>query len=192
MPQVYIGEELETGDTLTTGEGIPSRLAATTVAGSGSLTGNQNLRLAFFTCRKGLLTTQVRLLSGGTAAAATPTLCRIGLYRIAPDANNVLTGTLVASTANDTALFAASGTTYTKSWSAPYQMQAGQRYALAVLVVTAVAAPTLVGRTMLSTDEASLPPRLSGVLAAQADLPATFTDSALAVSGSTPYAAILP
>lgn len=190
-PQVYIGEELETSDVLAVGEGIPSRSAGTTLAGNGALTGSQNLRLAFFNSRKALTTTQVRVLSGGTAAGATPTLCRIGLYRI-ETLVGVLTGTLVASTANDTALFAAASTTYTKSWSAPFVMSPGQRYALGVLVVTAATAPTLIGRTFLSTDEAALPPRLSGVLAAQADLPATFLDSALAISGSAPYAALLP
>lgn len=191
MPQVYIGEDQESGDGLTTGEGVPSRSAGAVTAGTGSLTGNQNLRFAFFNARKGLLTTQVRVLSGGTAAGATPTLCRVGLYLLGT-LNQVPTWSLVASTANDTALFAAANTTYTKSWSVPYQMQTGQRYALGVLVVTGATAPTLVGRSMLSTDEASQPPRLSGLLSAQADLPATFVDSALAASGSTPYAAILP
>lgn len=191
-PQVYIGEDQETGDSLTTGEGVPSRSSGCTNAGSGILTGNQTLRFTFFNARKGILTTQVRVLSGSTAAGATPTLCRLGLYLFARDSQNVLTGTLVASTANDTALFAAASTSYTRSWSAPYQMQAGQRYALAVLVVTAATAPTLVGRSMVSADEAALAPRLSGQLTGQADLPATFVDSALAVSGSAPYAAILP
>lgn len=192
MPQAYVGTDTNDGDQLTIGEGIPSRVAGTVVPTTGVLTVSGSLRLAFFSSRKQVATSQVRVLSGVTAADATPTICRIGLYLVARDSQNVLGGTLVASTANDTALFAVADTTYTKSWSVPYSMQLGQRYALGVLVVTGATAPTLVGRSFLSTAEAATDPRLSGVLTAQADLPATFLDSALAVSASAPYAVLLP
>ena len=56
--------------------------------------------------------TQFLTFSGGTAAAATPTLCRIGLYSV-PD---TWTGsmTCVAACDNDTALWAAANTRYTR------------------------------------------------------------------------------
>lgn len=194
MPQVYLGEEynsLVLGDSPAAGIGIPSRREGTTLATNAALTVSQSLRLAHFTARDSVASTQVRVLSGATAAGATPTLARLALYRI-DTLLGILTYTLVASTANDTALFAAANTTYTKSWSSAVAVAAGQRYAFGVLVVTGATAPTLIGRSFLSTDEATVVPRLSGVLAAQADLPATFADSALAVSATAPYAAILP
>lgn len=173
-------------DALTTGEETIDRrttFAANLAATSGSL------RLTHFTARKTETTSNVRVASGGTAAGATPTLCRIGLYTIAANGD----GTLVANVASDTALFATANTMYTKAWATPYAKLAGQRYALGVLVVTAAAAPTLAGNSLGAglSAEAALAPRLSGALAGQTDLPSTFTDASLTATGHFVYAALV-
>jgi hypothetical protein len=190
MPQVYVGED-GSGDVLSTGDGTVTRSVGVGVAVATVATGSGNLILAQFNAKRGTPSTQVRVLSGTTAAGATPTLCRIGLYAVALNSQNVLTGTLVASTVNDTTLFAAASTAYARSWSAAVTPTLGARYALGVLVVTGAAAPTLVGESFLVASESAQPPRLGGSLAGQSDLPATWVDSALTASGSRFYGVIL-
>jgi len=150
---------------------------------------SQSLRLTYFTARKTESTTQVRMYSGGTAAAATPSLCRIGLWSVA--ANGDLT--LVASTANDTTLFAGTVTAYTRSWSAPYAKVAGQRYAIGALVVSATTMPTFGGsQVTYSAEGGSVAPVMGAVINSQADLPSSVAVGSLAASGQRLYAVILP
>ena len=170
---------------LVTGEEIFARQLAT----------NNNLgmtsgvmRLTYFTCRKAQSATQVRVAVGGTAAAATPTLIRFGLYTVDGSGN----GTLVAATPNDTSLLNGVSTNYTKALSAPYTMVAGQRYAFAGLVVSGVTVPALCGLAMNIGSDPNQPPRLSAALTGQTDLPASFTDASLNTTGSSIYAVILP
>lgn len=176
---------------LTVGCSTIPRMAATTTASGNLATGV--LRFTFFTAPRAFTTTQVRAVSG-TAAGATPSLLRLGLYMVGATG----AGTLVASTPNDTTLFATGTTAYTKAWSVPYALVASQRYAFATLAVTAASAGTLVGALPLQDaapggrNEAGLAPRLSGLLSGQTDLPASFTDAALTASSAMVYAAILP
>jgi hypothetical protein len=178
------GADTSTADLLDVGEEtIPRNYAL-----SGSVTvSTGTLRLTFFTARKSETTTQVRVMTGGTAAAATPTLCRLGLYQIDGTA-----ATLVASTANDTTLFAATNTAYTRSWSTPFSKIAGQRYAFGVLVVSGAATPAFFGQVVSSGPEALMSPALAGFLSAQADLTAAFSTGSLTSTGNRIYGAILP
>jgi hypothetical protein len=150
---------------------------------------SQTLRLSYFTARKTEVTTSVRQTSGATAAAATPTLCRIGLYLI--DAAEG--GTLVAAIDNDTALFANASTAYTRSWATPYTKIAGQRYALGTLVVSGAAVPTITGASLPSSPaELAIAPRLSSLINSQADLPLSFVVGGLTTSSLRGYGVILP
>jgi hypothetical protein len=171
---------------LTSGEGTTLRENATTGAAVAATTGI--MRLAYFTALKSETTTAVRVGTGTTAAAATPTLCRIGLYSIAANGD----GTLVASIANDTTLFAGASTSYTRSWSTPYAKVAGQRYAVGLLVVSGATTPTLNGVALSSSAEAAVAPRLAGLISGQTDLPSSFVAGDVAVYGGLLYAAILP
>jgi hypothetical protein len=177
------------GNLLATGEEVIPRflLSVTAIASS-----SQQLRLTFFTARKSETVTQVRMITSTTAAAATPSLCRIGLYSVDGYGN----GVLVAATPSDTTLFAAATTAYTKSFTSAYAKVAGQRYALGALVVSGTTMPTMAG---IGADispggrtEMSLAPRLSGSLSSQADLPASFTDAGLTASQVMCYGAVLP
>lgn len=127
-----------------------------------------SLRFGFFTARKTETITVLRVSVGSTAAGATPTLIRYGIYTVAADGAL----TLVAATPNDTGLLAVAGTPYPKALSAPWSKQAGLRYAAGIIVVTATTAPSVVGSTPPGpgTDTA-LAPRLSGVMTGQTDLP---------------------
>ena len=172
---------------VTTGEEVFSRELATSTS-IASATGN--LRVSYFTCRKGQTTTQVRIWTGGTAAAATPTVCRIGLY-LADAAGNG--SSLVASTTNDTALFAGTSTSYTKAWTSSYVMVAGQRYAVGALVVSGAATPTFLGTTgPAMAAEAAAAPALAGVVTGLSDLPASFSSASAGTGAGRPYVVILP
>lgn len=177
-------------DALAVGEETISRGAFMGITGP---TTTQNLRLTYFRARESETTTQVRMISGGTAAGvspAPPTVCQIALYSIDGSGN----GTLVANTTHDSSLFGAANTTYTKSWASSYAKVAGQMYAVAVLVVTAATAPTITG-TVAQTglpSEWAIDPRITGVITGQATLPGTFTAGSVATSTVRMYAAILP
>lgn len=163
------------------GEETMFRQAAAVTAGTSS----GRLNLTFFTARAATVATNVSITTGGTAAAATPTLARIGLYLV--NADNTLT--LVASTANDTTLFAAAYTTYTKAFSATYTLVPGQRYAVGIIVVSAAALPTYIAGGPGAGPMSLVAPRVAGYLSGQTDLPAT-VPAALTGGSSMVYASI--
>jgi hypothetical protein len=178
-------EGLFSANLLTTGEeAFPRDLTAT---GAVTVVSGQ-LRLTYFTARKTETSTQCRILSGGTAAGATPTLCKIGIFEIAANGD----GTLVGVTANDTALFAVASTAYTRSWVTPFTKTAGRRYAAGPLVVTAATAPSFVGKVISNSTEAGQSPVLTTALSGQTDIPASFSAGSLAGSNLHPYVAVLP
>jgi hypothetical protein len=171
------------GSLLTTGEETFSRVNRTD---SNNLTSGA-MQLIYFTARKTESTSQLRLISGGTGTA-TVTLGRIGLYAI----DGTGAGTLIAATANDTALLSATNTVYTKSWAAPANKVAGQRYALGTLIIGATAGSVTGMTTSAFASEMAMAPRTAGRLNSQSDLPANFTDAALATAFFYPYMAVLP
>lgn len=175
------------GNLLTAGEEVIARDLYTSNAATTQA--SQVLRLVFFTARRTETITQVRSFTGTTAAAATPTLCRYGVYQVAADGG----ATLVASTASDTTLFAAANTGYTRSFTVSFAKVAGQRYGLGILVVSAAAMPSYGGAAaILDNAESGRAPVLGATIAAQADLPGSFTAGQLTASGSRFYAVLLP
>lgn len=170
---------------LTSGEGtLPRDLVV-----AGVTMSNQSLRLAYFTAQKTETINNARVATANTAAGATPTLIRIGLYTVA--ANGDIT--LVASTANDTTLLATQNTSYTKALSAPYLKVAGRRYAAGLLVVTGATAPTVVGaNTAINGTEAGLSPKLGGLVSSQSDLPASVAAASVADNANRPFVVFTP
>lgn len=157
-----------------------------------TLSTTQALRLTGFTARKTETITQVKMITGGTAAGATPSLIRIGIYTVA--ANGDIT--LVASTPTDTTLFAAANTAYTKALSAAFAKVAGQRYAVGLLLNTAAAFPSIVsaGGGNTAIDKFALTaPMLTAQVTGQADLPASVANASVIASGIGPlYCELLP
>jgi hypothetical protein len=153
------------------------------VSNSGIGMTSGTLRLAFFTARRTGLCTGIRIPGGATAAGATPTLVRFGLYSVDGSGNL----TLLSATASDTAVFAAALTNYTRNLAASQAVTAGSRYAIGVLVVTAATAPTLTGSSMLTGGETGQAPRLSGAVTGQTDLPASITAGTVADNPATVY-----
>jgi hypothetical protein len=144
-----------------------------------------NAWFTFFTPATTLTVSTITVFSTGTAASGL-TLARMGLYTF-----DGSTATLVARTASDTTLFAATYTTYIRSFDttggypATYTLQAGQRYAFA-LVLTGTTMPQLLGVTSANASTYALTPRFTGVVTSQTDLPITqtaFSTSSLALYG---------
>lgn len=135
------------------------------------------LALVYFRATKTESVASLSMWTCGTAAASN-TLIRWGVYEVDESDGDL---TLVASTANDTTLFAATNTKYTKALSSAWAKEAGKLYAIGSLVVGGTM-PTLLAVDvsggappgMLST-LAGLDPQLTGFLASQADLPASTT-----------------
>lgn len=148
-------------------------------------------RVAYLTARRTETVANVRAYSGGTAAAATPTLQRLGVYSIAADGAL----TLLAATTNDTAtLFRTASTGYTKALAAPVNLVAGTRYAIVSLVVTTAATPTVVGLApaIPVADAAAAPPLSHVGPTGLTDLPATITAAQLGQSTNRMLAGLLP
>jgi hypothetical protein len=143
------------------------------VAGSSQALVSQSMQLSYLTPAAAL--TVGYLMTFCSTGASGGSVVRFGLYSVA--ANGDIT--LVARTANDTTLLNTTSTTYVKAldttggFPATYTMVAGQRYALAVLVVGAT--PSVRGA---SPALGAIPPAINRVMTLQSDLPTGTTASA--------------
>lgn len=174
---------------LTSGESTFPRLGLNTTT---NLLTSQALTLCYFTARKTETITQIRVPTG-SGAAATVTSAFLAVYSEDPTTSNL---TQAASAANDTALFAASGTEYTKTFTASFTKTAGTRYAVAVLV-NATTTPSFLGihpnNTAVVGTVMGRSPRVAGQVTGQTSLPATVT--AGSITSPAPrvfYAELLP
>lgn len=159
------------------------------MSGSGVSAGaNQVLNLTYFTARKTEPVNNIKTITGGTAAGATPTLCRVGIYSVAANGDIAL----LAAIANDTTLWATTFTQYSRALTAQFNKIAGTRYAWGQLCVTGAAAPTFVGSPNQIIPNAV--PRVGATLAAQADLPASVLNAGLTYPSqcSLIYGELLP
>jgi Pectate lyase superfamily protein len=174
--KTWAGAAAIAADRVDAGEIIPVR---DLIVSSGIFVTSGEMTMSCFTAEKTETITTLTCWTGSTAAAATPTLCRLGIYSLAANGD----GTLIASTPNDTTLFSATNATYTRTLSVPWSKVRGQRYAFALLVVTTVATPTFHGQafpaTAVSATINGVMPRLVSRLSGQTDLPASFVNGAL-------------
>jgi hypothetical protein len=174
-------------DLLTTGEeSIPRWVAA---ASNTAHPGTGILWLTFFTARKSDTGTAVKWAGGNTAAGATPTLIRWGLFEVQADASL----TMVASTPNDTTLFGSTFSYASKSYSAGYARIAGRRYAHGLLIVSGAAMPTFYGVGGSSAAWGAAP-LLCSQVASLSDLPSTIASASLSTTapGRVFYAELSP
>ena len=171
-------------DLIATGEGTYHRRHISTTAAS---VGNSTLRLTYFTARKTETITTVLTTTGTAGTTSGATLARIGIYSVDGSGNL----TLVASTANDTTLWVASNTAYTRSLSASWSKVKGTRYALALLAVGGSTGLTFVGTAGGSAINA-IAPRLSGLVASQTDLPSTIAVGSVTDASFTHFALFTP
>lgn len=164
-PSLAPGED-QNGNSLTGLEVFP-RWQAPIATNNATTSGR--LYLSYCTAYQSRTLTTGRVISGNTAAAATPTLVRLGIYTVASNGDL----TLVASTPNDTALLSVTFTMYGKAYSTPYVTITGQRYAFGLLVVSGATMPTIMGPGTVDSSITAAAPRLSAHVPGQTDLPAS-------------------
>lgn len=171
---------------LATGEAtIPRDLASNTAV---TLVGSGTVIFTFFTARKTESINNLRMICGGTAASATPTLVRAGVYTLASDGALTL-GPAIAS---DTSIFAAANTSYTRALTATWSKIADVRYAIGLLVVSSQTMPTGVGVVPLIAAEMAQPPRGGAILTGQSDLPSSVAAASLVDNARRLYVAMTP
>jgi hypothetical protein len=154
----------------TTSLDIPSR---THVNATTAVTTNITY-FSFFTATEALAVSNISFSSGASVASGV-TLVRFGLYTF-----DGTTATLVARTNNDSSRFTVANTVYTGAldstggFPTSYNLVAGQRYAVAVVVVASTT-PQLasVAFGAASTAIMALSPRVVGFAGSTSDLPAT-------------------
>lgn len=139
----------------------------TAVSVANAVTATGVLYLSYFTAPVDESYGNVLVMTGLTAAAATPSLCRIGLY--ATDGDDLAEE--LTSTVSDTALFSATLTGYTVNFSAPQALVRDERYAVGVLVVSGAATPNFAQASSLV---GTLTPFLSARITGLTDLPSAF------------------
>lgn len=177
------GEDYQYGGSLE--NGIATHTDLRRLVGSSNLTSG-NVMFTFFRSPKTFTARQMRMVSGTIAAAATPTLCRMGVYRVINGNSDV---ELLGAADNDTSLFSVASTIYTRNLTTPVSLVKGLWYATALLIVSPVAMPNALGSggTFNVTNR---PPRMSGTKTGQADLESAFTT--IGDTGGSFYAELLP
>ena len=191
LPRVVnedLASRLVAGRYLDTGESVFDRSYNTT----GVASTTQVLTLMGFRALKTEAITRVQVYTGGTAAGATPTLCRIAVYQ----RQTANAWGLVVSHANDTTLFAAANTTYTKTFTTTFNKVAGADYAVGILIVSAAAFPTFIAphasaSTGFTTDALTAQPLVFGKVTAQADLATSYTSANVVASQTGHFHATL-
>jgi hypothetical protein len=111
----------------------------------------------------------VSVASAGTATTGA-SLIRMAVYSF-----NETTATLLASTANDTSIFATRNTVYTRNLSSSVTFQAGQRYGFALLVVATTPGTGYLAFGYPPAALNALSPIMRGYLDSQTDLPSSAT-----------------
>lgn len=167
--------------------GCTNQLRAPGVTGT-LVTVSGALALSYFRAPKAFTAANMAYYSTATAAGATPTLVKFGLYSVASNGDL----TLIGVTASDTGIFVAANTRYARALLTPVALTPGTLYASAMLLTTAAALPTLLAPNALSPTSAALSqaPRLCGIVAAQADIGASYTAAQVSNSGSRYFAEI--
>lgn len=140
---------------------------------------------AYFRAKQTITIANLQAVTGSTAAAATPTTVKLGVYSVDESTGDL---TRLGVTANDTALFATTYTEYTKALGASVALTEGQLYAYAVLQVSSGAVATLVGKGPAGfANQHFRQPRLSGLITGQTDLLSSYLGSAVNAKSGVPY-----
>lgn len=149
--------------------------------------GTGQLMLRYFTARVATpintVATYCQVVHSGTG----PTIERVGIWSL--DANGIDLAALVASTANDTALWGTTGKR-TKALQAQWTPVVGQRYAIGALSVSVGTVAQIVGITGLVPSVTAIEGTpANGTITGLTDLPAS---GAVVTRTNGPYAELIP
>jgi hypothetical protein len=138
---------------------------------------DSSVRMTLFSVTRPVTVSSITVGTADQAASGTTT-ARLGLYEF-----DGTTYTLLARTANDTTLFNATFSLFTRSFDtgggypASYTLEPGKRYGFA-LIVSGTTMPRLYGNGFTASAINNLTPRLGVVISGETDLPATSTSTA--------------
>lgn len=151
--------------------------------------GSGTLRLTYFKARKTERIGSIGALTGAATASGI-TLSRVGLWSVGADGTSL--AAMIASTANDTTLFAtANADIPPKAFTTPGLVVAGRWYAIGALQV-ASATSSLYGPVSPPTALLGRAARNSGAITGLTDLPSTAAAGSVTTSGFSPYFELLP
>lgn len=165
---------------------------STSIATNSASTASGRMLLSYLTPPFATTISKLATIVGNTAAA-TVTTSRIGLYTVDGSGNL----TLVARTANDTALFATQNVAVegalntTGGYPATYAMTAGTRYAIGLLCV-ATTPPSYYASGAPLAVVAAIAPRISARLDSQTDCPTSVLVGSLTNHNAVAYVAAVP
>ncbi|CAA0078334.1 Uncharacterised protein [Mycolicibacterium vanbaalenii] len=141
---------------------------------------------AYFTAKQDITINNLQVFTGSTAAAATPTLVKLGVYSVDPGTGD-LTQIGVTASVHGTALNA-TYTEYTVPLTGSVSLTEGLPYAYAVLQVSGAAVATLQGKGPAGMGNQHFrAPRLSALVTAQTDLQSSYLGSAVGAKSGVPY-----
>lgn len=141
---------------------------------------SEQMILSYFTADKSLTVSALGPVVQDTAAGATPTLIRMGIYSVAASGDL----TLIGSTPNDATLLSTAWTTYEKLLSAATPLVLGSRYAFGLLVISSAAMPDVAGMYSIEPDH---PPRICGAVTGLSDLPSSVSAGTVNWAGTPLY-----
>lgn len=152
-----------------------------TMGGASAISGQ--LYLSFFTAPYSFTSTTLTYCTN--VATSSLTLCRFALFTVSETITDSITGTtpivtMVARTANDTTIGAATNTLYSRTFSSvggyptSYNIVAGTRYAAGLLVVGTTPG-TWQAATISTGTVMRLPPMAAGVVFGLSDMPTSAT-----------------
>lgn len=164
------------------GHSIPGRAETIPrVAAQASITlTSGTMLLGYLTPGMDIASASSLIVYSGTAASATMTLGRLGLYSV--DASGNLT--LVQGSASDTSLLAAANTEYVKAITGTVVAR-GVRLAVGILAVGTTAG-SVRGASGIAALTSSVV-RMAAAVTGQSDLPASVAVGSLTSSGNVPY-----
>ena len=146
--------------------------------GDATLGASGRTQFTHFRANRNISARNIEIVTTGTAAGATPTLVKVGLYSVGMNGDL----TLLSQSANQTLLFAATNLRYRIPLTASVPIVRGTMYALAVLVVSGATLPTLSGQTVNGIEAGFVSPVMTTRQDGQTDLAATLTRSAVVSS----------
>lgn len=142
------------------------------------------MRLTYLTPPRTRRITTMLAYTGSTAAGATPTVCRVGVFSVASDGAL----TLLDATANDLTLFNGANQEFPKALANGVTCEIGQRYAFGVLVVSGATMPSFLGISIPAAVIARAP-RRAAIVSGLADLPASVAAGSVANNQTWLYVA---
>ena len=148
-------------------------------AGASITLASGTLLLGYVTAPVNLSATSI-VVGSASAASATVTLGRVGVWSVDGSGNL----TLLQGSVNDTALLGSVSTLYTKTIAAA-ALTRGSRYAVGVLIVGSTAG-SVRGASGIS-GITSLAPVMAAAVTGQTDLPASVAVGSLTTAGNTPW-----